>query len=129
MAAPRRRPGMTRRADGPEFWSHLEGDGSFRLGFTSDAQRRLGGVVYFRGPLEGQTYRGSELAMTLESEKCVRQLTLPIGGKVVEVNMRLESDPSAINRDPYGDGWVCRIRASRPRDLVSTTERPPRKRT
>lgn len=112
--------------DGPDFWTRREPDGSYVLGFTDDAQRRLGTVVYLRGPDVGRTYRGGESAFTLESEKCVRQLSIPAGGTVVEVNRDLEGDPSTINRDPYGRGWVCRVRPLRPGALESATQFPPR---
>ena len=129
MAASRRpRARVSEKAvsDGPEFWARREADGSYVIGFTQKTQRRLGSVSYFRGPQSGRSYASRESALTLESEKCVRQLSLPAEGTVLEMNSSLESEPSAINRDPYGRGWVCRLRPKRTRALERATEYPPR---
>jgi len=110
-----------------EFWARREPDGSYVIGFTGAAQRRLGPVDFFQGPAPGRRYRAEEWALTVESEKCVRQLPLPAGGTVVESNPGVESDPGEINRDPYGKGWVCRLRPWRTRAIESATERVPRR--
>jgi glycine cleavage system H protein len=91
-----------------------------------ETQQRLGPVSYFRGPQSGRRYAPQEAALSLESEKCVRQLSLPAAGTVLETNSDLERDPSAINHDPYGRGWICRVRPTRPRTLEGATEHPPR---
>lgn len=115
------------RADSEsEFWARREPDGSYIIGFTQAAQRALGIVAFVRGPVPGRRYASGESALTLESEKCVRQLPLPSGATVLELNRELEVDPSAVNRDPYGTGWVCRLQPDRPRELVAATARPPR---
>lgn len=124
----RRSRARTRAAGAAEFWAHREADGSYRVGFTQATQRRLGSVVFFRGPDAGRKYRPRQPAMTLESEKCVRQIALPAGAFVVESNRDLEGNPAAINRDPYGAGWVCRLRPNRSATFESATERPPRTR-
>lgn len=125
MVARRRHRTVVSRSEITEWWSRKETDGSYRIGFTDDAQRRLGTVVYVRGPRAGRTYSAARAVMTLESEKCVRQQVLPGSGTVLESNAGLEAEPSAINRDPYGRGWVCRVRPSNARTLEATTERPP----
>jgi len=126
MPGPRRRNLTTVKPEPGDFWARREPDGSYVFGFTDDAQGRMGPVVFFRGPRVGREYSTEETAMTLESEKCVRQLALPVGGTVVEMNRNLEADPGAINQDPYGRGWVCRLRPSRVTPVESVTERPPR---
>ena len=129
MVAPRRpraRASGKTGPEGPELWARRESDGSYVIGFTLETQQRLGPVSYFRGPQAGRRYASQEAALSLESEKCVRQLSLPAEGTVLETNSDLEGDPSAINQDPYGKGWVCRVRPARPRALEDATEYPPR---
>lgn len=81
--------------------------------------------MYVRGPRPGRTYSAARAVMTLESEKCVQQQVLPGSGTILESNAGLEAEPNAINRDPYGRGWVCRVRPSNARALEAATERPP----
>jgi len=119
-------PSSPRRPRKTLFWSQRQPDGTYRLGFTRAAQRRLGELVYLRCPKIGRRYGPQEPALTLESEKCVRELTLPVAGRVVETNRELERDPSAVNRDPYGKGWVFVVRPQRSRTLESATQAPPR---
>lgn len=127
MTAPRRpRAAPASAADDLEFWARREPDGSYRLGFTEHSQRALGPVAFLRGPTVGRRYRAEESALTLESEKCVRQVMLPASGTVLESNPSLAFDPGLVNRDPYGRGWVCRLRPARTAALESATARPPR---
>ena len=110
----------------PDVWAVRLPDGSFRVGFTRAAARQLGPIVYLRGPQAGRSYAAGEPALTLESEKCVRQVDLPVACVVLEVNEALETDPGAIHRDPYGEGWLCRLRPKSPSGLEAATRRPPK---
>jgi glycine cleavage system H protein len=102
---------------GPDLWFRREPDGSYVIGFTDAAQRRSGPVAHYRGPEVGRSYRAEESALTLESEKWVGHLALPVAGIVVEVNPALEADPALINLDPYGSGWLYRMRPGSAQEL------------
>ena len=104
-------------AIGPDLWFRREPDGSFLLGLTDPAQRRAGKIAHYRGPVAGRFYRAGEPAISLESEKWVGHLALPAEGTVVEPNAALFDDPGAINRDPFGTGWLCRWRPKEPAAL------------
>ncbi len=92
-------------------WVHTEGD-TATIGITDHAQEELGDIVYIELPEEGATFEAGDSFGTVESVKAVSDLYTPVGGEVVEVNEALNDSPEKINEDPYGDGWIVRLRVS-----------------
>ena len=92
-----------------DVWLRELGDGSVQLGMTDPAATRAGRIVHV-GAREGRTLvRGGRLA-TIESSKWVGAVPAPLAGTVIEVNREVLRDPQEINRDPYGAGWIVRLR-------------------
>jgi glycine cleavage system H protein len=92
-------------------WVRREGD-SATVGITDHAQDELGDVVFVELPEEGATFGAGDAFGTIESVKAVSDLYAPVGGEVVEVNSTLEDAPEKVNEDPYGDGWIVKLRVS-----------------
>jgi len=92
-------------------WGRLEGD-LLRLGITDFAQDNLGDVVFLQLPELGAAVTAGSSMGEVESTKSVSDVYAPVEGVVVEVNADLETDPQLLNRDPYGEGWICVIRLS-----------------
>ncbi len=92
-------------------WARVEGD-TVVVGITHYAQDQLGEVVYVEVPEIGFDAAAAEELGTLESVKAVSEYNSPISGEVVEVNVRLEDEPNLVNDDPYGEGWLARIKGS-----------------
>ena len=99
-------------------WVRTEGD-TATIGITDHAQDELGDVVFVELPDEGATFDAGESFGTVESVKAVSDLYAPVGGEVVEVNSALENAPEKINEDPYGEGWIVKLRTSDTADLLS----------
>jgi glycine cleavage system H protein len=102
-------------------WVRTEGD-TATIGITDHAQEELGDVVFVELPDEGDTFDAGESFGTVESVKAVSDLYAPVGGEVVEVNSALEDAPEKINEDPYGEGWIIKLRTSEEADLLSPQE-------
>jgi glycine cleavage system H protein len=102
-------------------WVRIEGD-TATIGITDHAQDELGDVVFVELPEEGDTFDAGESFGTVESVKAVSDLYAPVGGEVVEVNSALEDAPENINEDPYGEGWIVKLRTSDEADLLSSEE-------
>ena len=102
-------------------WVRTEGD-TATIGITEHAQEELGDVVFVELPDEGATIEAGESFGTVESVKAVSDLYAPVGGEVVEVNSSLEDAPEKINDDPYGEGWIVKLRTSEEADLLSPEE-------
>ena len=102
-------------------WVRREGD-SATVGITNHAQDELGDVVFVELPEEGATFGAGDAFGTIESVKAVSDLYAPVGGEVVEVNSALDDVPEKVNEDPYGDGWMIRLRVSGEGDLLSAEE-------
>jgi len=83
-----------------------------RVGITDYAQGELGDVVFVNLPKPGQKLDGHESFGTIEAVKAVSELYSPVAGEVVEVNSALDGDPAAVNRDPYGEGWMVSLRVA-----------------
>ena len=101
-------------------WIRIEGDEAY-VGITDYAQSQLGDIVFVDIPTEGETLEKGETFGSIEVVKTVSDLFLPIGGEILEVNPALEENPELVNKDPYGEGWIVRIRptdASEADDLL-----------
>jgi len=94
------------------------GDGQIvQIGITDYAQGELGDVVYVDLPKVGATFGRMDVFGTIEAVKAVSELFAPVGGTVIEVNRALEADPALVNKDPYGDGWMIKMRVKNPAEL------------
>jgi glycine cleavage system H protein len=96
-----------------EEHEYVKGDGDVvTIGITDYAQGELGDVVYVELPKVGQKFGSHDVFGTIEAVKAVSELFAPVAGEVVEVNGRLDGEPALVNSDPYGDGWMIRMRLS-----------------
>lgn len=86
----------------------------FVIGITDYAQDQLGDIVFVELPKVGASYGAHDTFGTIEAVKAVSELFSPVAGEVVEVNSALDGDPSSVNRDPYGAGWMIKMRLSSP---------------
>ena len=102
-------------------WVRIEGD-TATLGITEHAQDELGDVVFVELPEEGRTLDAGESFGAVESVKAVSDLYAPIAGEIVGVNAALGDSPEKINEDPYGDGWILKLRVSGEADLLSAED-------
>ncbi len=107
---------------GPDLWFRREDATTYRVGLTDAAQRRAGPIVHCRGPEAGRSYRRGEPVVSIESQKWVGHLGVPVDGTVLETNPLVEADPATINRDPYGAGWLYRLHPSGPGALEALAE-------
>ena len=87
------------------------------VGITDYAQGELGDVVFVNLPKPGDQLSARQTFGTIEAVKAVADLYAPVAGAVLEANSGLDADPAAVNRDPYGEGWMIRLRADNPADL------------
>jgi len=94
-------------------WVKVDGDVA-TIGVTDYAQSSLGDIVYVELPKVGSAIRQFSNVGVIESVKAVSDLFTPMSGEVVEVNAGLEGDPAAVNRDPYGSGWLMKVRLTDP---------------
>ena len=101
-----------------EYLKATEQDGVFAVGITDFAQSELGDVVFVELPSEGESFDKMEAFGTIEAVKAVSDLFCPVAGEIVEANRALVVDPSLVNTDPYGDGWMVRLRVEDESELV-----------
>jgi glycine cleavage system H protein len=94
-------------------WARIDGDEAI-LGITWFAQDSLGELVHFEPPDEGTTIAKDEAYGEVESVKAVSELISPLSGQVTEVNQKVVEAPETVNEDPYGEGWLVRVRLSDP---------------
>jgi glycine cleavage system H protein len=94
-------------------WARIEGDEAV-LGITWFAQDALGELVHYEPPSEGGTITRDASYGEVESVKAVSDVIAPLSGEVLEVNQKVVDEPETVNADPYGDGWLVRIRLSDP---------------
>ena len=99
-------------------WVRAEGN-TGTIGITDFAQKELGDIVYVDITAKGDTVAKDGLFGTVEADKTVSDLFLPVGGKVVETNPGLDADPEAVNKDPYGKGWMVKIEITDAKELDS----------
>ena len=92
-------------------------DGVLTVGITDFAQGELGDVVFVNLPKPGERVTAHQPFGTIEAVKAVSELFSPVTGVVADINGVLDGDPAAVNRDPYGEGWMVRLKADDPGDL------------
>ena len=92
-------------------WIRMEGDTAI-IGITEFAQSELGDIVYVDIKSVGQTLNQHDVFGTVEAVKTVSDLFRPVSGEVLEVNSALDSNPASVNSDPYGDGWMVKVKVS-----------------
>ena len=100
-----------------EYLKPTEADGVYQVGITDYAQGELGDVVFVELPEVGESYNYGDTFGTIEAVKAVSDLYSPARGEVDEVNGDLEDDPSLVNNDPYGTGWMIKLRVADPSAL------------
>ena len=103
-------------------WARVE-DGVATLGITWFAQDALGEVVFFDPPEVGSTVTAGEVYAEVESVKAVSDVVAPLSGEIVEVNTALADATEAINEDPYGEGWMVKVKLSNPSEVETLLDR------
>lgn len=93
-------------------WVRDNGDGTVTVGITDFAQGELGDIVFVELEPEGSEFDQDEVFGTVEAVKTVSELYSPVSGEITEINEALEDDPELVNNDPYGDGWMVKIKLS-----------------
>jgi glycine cleavage system H protein len=96
-------------------WARQEGEEAV-IGITDFAQDALGDVVFVELPQEGITFKAGDVFGSIESVKAVSELYAPLSGEVIAINSGLEEHPEWVNEDPYGQGWMIRVRPSNSKD-------------
>jgi glycine cleavage system H protein len=97
-------------------WLRVEGDEGF-VGITDFAQGQLGDVVYVEVETVGETIGKGESFGTIEAVKTVSDMFMPVSGEVLELNPAIASSPEILNKDPYGEGWIIRIKIKNPDEI------------
>jgi glycine cleavage system H protein len=98
-------------------WIRLEGDFAY-IGVTDFAQGELGDIVFIEIETLGETLGREEVFGTIEAVKTVSDLFMPVGGEIVEINPLLADTPDVVNKDPYGNGWMVKIKISNPSEAA-----------
>ena len=99
-------------------WVKIDGDIA-TVGVTDFAQGELGDIVFVEVETEGEELDAEDVFGTIEAVKTVSDLILPLAGEVIEFNEALEDDPALINSDPFGDGWIIKLKVSNVADFES----------
>ena len=105
-------------------WLRAEGDVAY-VGITDFAQGELGDIVFIEIETVGETLDAEEVFGTIEAVKTVSDMFMPVGGEVLEINPALEDNPELVNKDPYGKGWMVKIKiadADEIKNLLSAGE-------
>lgn len=97
-------------------WISVDGDIA-TIGITHFAQKELGDIVYVEVETEGETLDAEEVFGTVEAVKTVSDLFMPLSGEITQFNEELESEPEKVNADPYGDGWMIKVKITDPSQL------------
>lgn len=97
-------------------WVRVDGNIA-TVGITAFAQGELGDIVYVEIETEGEELDQEEVFGSVEAVKTVSDLFMPVSGKIIEFNSALESNPEAVNSDPYGDGWMVKVELSNPSEI------------
>ncbi len=103
-------PDGMRYTEEHEYLLATDESGVYRVGITDYAQGELGDVVYVELPAVGESFEEKASFGTIEAVKAVSDLFCPVAGEIVAVNESLEDDPASVNSDPYGAGWMIRLR-------------------
>jgi len=103
-------------------WARIDGDVA-TFGITWYAQDQLGEVVFVEPPAVGKTVSKDQPYAEIESVKAVSDVVAPLSGEIVEVNEGLGDEPEKINEDPYGDGWLVKVRLSEPSEVEELLDR------
>ncbi|HUG27722.1 MAG TPA: glycine cleavage system protein GcvH [Gemmatimonadales bacterium] len=93
-----------------EYVKTTDTAGEVLVGITEYAQGELGDIVFLNLPKSGESFKANDVFGTIEAVKAVSDLYSPLAGTVVAVNEALDADPAVVNRDPYGDGWMIRLK-------------------
>jgi glycine cleavage system H protein len=102
-------------------WLRIEGETGY-VGITEFAQGELGDVVFVEIETVGETLKKEEVFGTIEAVKTVSDMFMPVGGEILEMNTSIEETPDVVNKDPYGKGWMVKIRITNPseaKDLLT----------
>ena len=99
-------------------WIKAEGDMAY-IGITDFAQGQLGDIVFVDVPTVGETLAQNEVFGSIEAVKTVSDAFIPVGGEVIEFNETLNDEPDRVNKDPYGEGWIIKIKMSDPSEMDS----------
>ena len=99
-------------------WLRLEGEFGY-VGVTDFAQGELGDIVFLEIETEGETLEKEEVFGTIEAVKTVSDLFMPVGGEILEINPALADSPDLVNKDPYGEGWMIKLRITDPVETES----------
>ena len=105
-------------------WIRVDGEIA-TIGITDFAQSELGDIVYVEIETVGETLESEKVFGTVEAVKTVSDLFMPVSGEVLDINPKIESNPESVNKDPYGDGWMIRVKMSNPeqaKGLMSADE-------
>lgn len=102
-------PGLRYTKD-HEYVTTPDANGVVTIGITDFAQGELGDIVYVELPRVGSQYGAHDVFGTVEAVKAVSELYMPVAGEVVEINGRLDGEPALINSDPFGDGWMIKLK-------------------
>ena len=97
-------------------WVRVEGENAY-VGITDFAQNELGDIVFVEVETIDETLEKEEPFGTIEAVKTVSDLLLPVGGTILELNEKLEDIPELINKDPYGDGWIVKMKLTNPAEV------------
>jgi glycine cleavage system H protein len=97
-------------------WLRVEGETAY-VGVTDFAQGELGDIVFIEVETVGETLKKEEVFGTIEAVKTVSDMFMPVGGEVLEVNPDLEATPDVVNKDPYGKGWMIKIKITNPSEV------------
>ena len=106
-------------------WARLEENGQVTVGITDFAQSELGDIVFVEVETEGESIESEEIFGSVEAVKTVSDLFMPLSGEVLSFNSELEDAPEVVNSDPYGEGWMIRVKisdASEVDDLLSAEQ-------
>jgi glycine cleavage system H protein len=102
-----------------EYLKSTEDENVFLVGVTDYAQGELGDVVYIELPEVGASFQKMDPFGNIEAVKAVSDLYCPVAGEVVEVNASLDDDPAVVNSDPYGEGWIIKLKVQNPAEVMA----------
>jgi len=105
-------------------WIKIENGDTAIIGITDFAQKELGDIVYVEVETVGQTLAAETVFGTVEAVKTVSDLYLPVDGVILELNPALANSPELVNTDPYGAGWMVKLKVSNPEDLNKLMDAP-----